>query len=227
MASALHHSPNVTIALVSNFFIYLSSLFHASFHTFSFTFLPSFLFPSSSIKLIWFINPSPLLLSYLSILLPLCKQSSNSSFNYLSFSNFFTNHYSLTSTLAILLMAALCSNRNKLIQELLQGRKFANQLQVLLHDEHKPFQQQQQQDGLVSSRQQELVLKILRSFTETLSVLSSCTTTKVAVSDNSDLLPNNSLNDSPCTDDRRLEDSGESKKRPAGSTYRRGCYKRK
>ncbi|XP_044461709.1 WRKY DNA-binding transcription factor 70-like [Mangifera indica] len=124
-------------------------------------------------------------------------------------------------------MAALCSNRNKLIQELLQGRKFANQLQVLLHDEHKPFQQQQQEDGLVSSRQQELVLKILRSFTETLSVLSSCTTTKVAVSDNSDLLPNNSLNDSPCTDDRRLEDSGESKKRPAGSTYRRGCYKRK
>ncbi|XP_031278916.1 WRKY DNA-binding transcription factor 70-like [Pistacia vera] len=130
-------------------------------------------------------------------------------------------------------MAALCSYRNKLIQELLQGQKFANELRLLLHDEHKPFQQQQQH-GLVSSHQQELAVKILRSFTESLSALSSGTTSELLVSDDRDyhqlqlLPPTNSSNGSPCTDDRRLEDSGESQKRPAFSNKdRRGCYKRK
>lgn len=124
-------------------------------------------------------------------------------------------------------MAALCSNRSKLIQELRQGQKFANQLQLTLHQDHKPFEQKH---GLVSSHQQELIVKILRSFNETLSVLSSGTSAELVVSKNHDhqqFPPTNSSNDSPCTDDRRWEDSGESKKGPASSKARRGCYKRK
>ncbi|XVF24311.1 hypothetical protein REPUB_Repub13aG0116800 [Reevesia pubescens] len=107
----------------------------------------------------------------------------------------------------------LSSNKKRVIQELVHGQECATQLQILFH---KPCEQ----DGRLSSAE-ELVQKILRSFDDTLSVLSSVDSAEV-VSQNQPTCND----DSPCCDDRRSEDSSESRKRPA-SKDKRGCYKRK
>ncbi|KAK9290778.1 hypothetical protein L1049_008956 [Liquidambar formosana] len=99
-------------------------------------------------------------------------------------------------------------DRKKVTQKIVQGQEFAKQLQILLS---KP----QIQDGLASF--EDLVAKILRSFTETLSIL-NC-----GDSDEVSQIP---AKRSPCWDGQKSEDSGESSK---SSTLkdRRGCYKRR
>ncbi|XP_022764430.1 probable WRKY transcription factor 70 [Durio zibethinus] len=105
----------------------------------------------------------------------------------------------------------LSSNKKRVIQELVHGQECATQLQILFH---KPSEE----GGRLSA--EELVHKILRSFDETLSVLSACDSAEVSHSQAT------SNGDPPCCDDRRSEDSSESRKRPV-SKDRRGCYKRK
>ncbi|KAL7229313.1 hypothetical protein ACSBR2_007921 [Camellia fascicularis] len=110
------------------------------------------------------------------------------------------------------------SNRKRAVEEMIKGRDVATQLQNLLQ---KPCGG----DGSVLA--EELVVEILRSFTQTLFLMSSCcdesgevcqipaTTTQVG---------------SPSCGggggDLRSVDSGESSKMPAVKD-RRGCYKRK
>lgn len=110
----------------------------------------------------------------------------------------------------------LSSSRERVIKELVQGHEFAAQLQIRLQKPCGNF------DGRFSSAG-ELVGKILRSFSETLSVISSSESAGGEICQNLA----SSLGDSACYDDRRSEDSGESKKRPATTKDRRGCYKRK
>lgn len=109
----------------------------------------------------------------------------------------------------------LSSSREKVIKELVQGHEFATQLQIRLQKPCGNF------DGRFSSAG-ELVGKILRSFSETLSVITSSESAGGEICQNLA----SSLGDSACYDDRRSEDSGESTKRPA-TKDRRGCYKRK
>lgn len=121
-------------------------------------------------------------------------------------------------------MGTLCSektSREKMAKELVKGKKFAHQLQFLLQ---KPFEE----DGLVSA--EDLVVKILRSFTQTLSVLGTTVTT--SCDDDHEKYQQQQANSCNVNSDdyrRRSEDSGESKKRPAAkdSVSKRGCYKRK
>nr|QWQ79542.1 WRKY transcription factor protein 24 [Zanthoxylum armatum] len=107
-------------------------------------------------------------------------------------------------------------SREKMVKELLKGKKFANQLQVLLQ---KPFEE----DGLVSA--EVLVVKILRSFTQTLSEVSSSSRSS------DDLDQNLQQKENCCNVDsnghRRSADSGESEKRLLGLKDKRGGYKRK
>ncbi|XP_022743380.1 probable WRKY transcription factor 70 [Durio zibethinus] len=105
----------------------------------------------------------------------------------------------------------LSSNKKRAIQELAQGQEFTTQLQILLH---KPSE-----EG-VSLLAMELAQKILRSFNQTISLLSSVDSAEVSKNQAT------SNDDSPCCDDRRSENSSESRKRPA-SKDRRGRYKRK
>ncbi|KAJ6877645.1 WRKY DNA-binding transcription factor 70-like [Populus alba x Populus x berolinensis] len=109
----------------------------------------------------------------------------------------------------------LSSSREMVIKELVQGHEFATQLQIRLQKPCGNF------DGRFSSAG-ELVGKILRSFSETLSVITSSESAGGEICQNLA----SSLGDSACYDDRRSEDSGESTKRPA-TKDRRGCYKRK
>lgn len=112
----------------------------------------------------------------------------------------------------------LSSSREKVIKELVQGHEFAAQLQIRLQKPCGNF------DGRFSSAGElELVGKILRSFSETLSVITSSESAGNEICQNLA----SSLGDCACYDDRRSEDSGESKKRPATTKDRRGCYKRK
>lgn len=120
-------------------------------------------------------------------------------------------------------MGTLCSEktcREKMVKELVKGKKLAHQLQVLLQ---KPFEE----DGLVSA--EDLVVKILRSFTQTLSVLGSTGITPCDDHEKYLQQQANSCNVDSGDNHRRSEDSGESKKRPAvkDGVSKRGCYKRK
>ncbi|GMY08391.1 putative WRKY transcription factor 70 [Fagus crenata] len=103
------------------------------------------------------------------------------------------------------------NSREKVIKELVEGREFATQLKTMLH---RPLELDA---SLLSA--EDLVSKILTSFTQTLSVLTS--------SESGEVHQNLAVShaDSHC-DDRRSEDSGESRKRPAPKD-RRGCYKRR
>ncbi|KAI3458425.1 hypothetical protein Pfo_015088 [Paulownia fortunei] len=93
------------------------------------------------------------------------------------------------------------AKRKRVIVELVKGKEIATQLRTLLH---KPVQDH----GPVSA--EELALQILRSFTETLSALSSCTESAQIAA----------------VDCGGSASSGESKKKP-GVKDRRGCYKRR
>ncbi|KAI6676051.1 hypothetical protein NL676_036847 [Syzygium grande] len=104
------------------------------------------------------------------------------------------------------------SSKSRAIAELLEGRELAFRLKTLLC---KPSGS----NGSVSA--DELVVKILRSFTESLSALSSCEESEVR----EDVSPQMGGFGSGC-DDQGSEHSGESRKRP-GLKDGRGCYKRR
>ncbi|KAK9283367.1 hypothetical protein L1049_011609 [Liquidambar formosana] len=103
-------------------------------------------------------------------------------------------------------------DRKKLMEELVQGREFAAQLQTIIR---KPFGDH----GSLSA--EELVEKMLRSFTETLSALNSSKSGEVCQ------IPETSHVGSPPSNDRVSEDSGESKKRSGLKDRRTGCKRRK
>ncbi|KAK4835069.1 hypothetical protein QYF36_004824 [Acer negundo] len=107
------------------------------------------------------------------------------------------------------------NRKNKAIEELVQGKEFAGQLQVLLLQ--KPFGG----DGS-SAAAEELAGKILRTFTETLSVLGGGGETTSSAGEVVE-----EEGDSLVSGGGRSEESGESKKRLMGPKGRRGCYKRK
>ncbi|KAL2526847.1 putative WRKY transcription factor 70 [Abeliophyllum distichum] len=100
-----------------------------------------------------------------------------------------------------ILSETLITKRKRLIGELVKGKKIAAQLQTLLH---KPLKN----NGSVSA--EDLTAKILRSFTETLSVLSSNETSQIYGGDTAV---------SACSE--------ESENKPAGVKDLRGCYKRR
>ncbi|XP_062155519.1 probable WRKY transcription factor 70 isoform X1 [Alnus glutinosa] len=99
----------------------------------------------------------------------------------------------------------LSNTRQKVIKELVQGQECATQLKTLLH----------------KTLEDQLVSKILRSFTESISVLTSFESGEVCQN-----LQAVSHADSHC-DDRRSEDSGESSRKRPASKDRRGCYRRR
>ncbi|OMO66745.1 DNA-binding WRKY [Corchorus capsularis] len=114
----------------------------------------------------------------------------------------------------------LPSNKKSLIEELVHGQECATQLQILFHKSVP-----KEEDGFRRLSAEELVQKILKSFNETISALSSSDSADV-VSQNQ--ATNYSTDDiSPCCDDRRSEDSSESRKKLSASKDKRGCYKRK
>ncbi|KAL2549935.1 putative WRKY transcription factor 70 [Forsythia ovata] len=98
-----------------------------------------------------------------------------------------------------ILSETLITKRKRLIGELVKGKKIGAQLQTLLKN-----------NGSVSA--EDLAVKILRSFTETLSVLSSNETSQI-YGDGGD------TGASACSE--------ESEKKPARVKDRRGCYKRR
>ncbi|KAF2319300.1 hypothetical protein GH714_014479 [Hevea brasiliensis] len=99
----------------------------------------------------------------------------------------------------------LSTNRVRVIKVLAQGQESATHLQLLLK---KPYGED------VFLLDDKLVVKIMRSFTEALSLLTS--------SDFVEILQNQTTSqvDSVCCDDRRSRDSGESKKRPTAKDRR-------
>ncbi|KAJ7965160.1 putative WRKY transcription factor [Quillaja saponaria] len=122
-------------------------------------------------------------------------------------------------------MGTICSDENlstkreRIITELVRGKEFASQLKALLQ---KPFGV----NGSPSVSAEELTVKILRSFSETLSVLTS--SDQSGVNEVCKNLAISCENDSPLAascNDRRSENSGESTKRSLAN--RRGSYQRR
>eukprot|EP00257_Ricinus_communis_P006030 XP_002520871.2 probable WRKY transcription factor 70 [Ricinus communis] len=108
----------------------------------------------------------------------------------------------------------LSANKERVAKELVQGQEFATQLQILLK---KPYGENC--FLTTEAHQYELLLKILASFTQALSLVTTCDS--VEVCQNLAASPA----DSVCCDDRRSENSGESRRKPTAN--RRGCYRRK
>ncbi|XP_058002451.1 probable WRKY transcription factor 70 isoform X2 [Hevea brasiliensis] len=106
----------------------------------------------------------------------------------------------------------LPSDRKKAIDELMKGREFAKQLKVVLCDSIG-------EDGSMPA--EDLVVKILNSFTSSLSILNRAETDEVSQ------FPASTHVGSPCWDGRKSEDSGESSKSTSTRKDRRGCYKRR
>ncbi|KAJ4971718.1 hypothetical protein NE237_004817 [Protea cynaroides] len=102
--------------------------------------------------------------------------------------------------------------RKKSIEELKRGRKFASELQIILRKctgDHG------------SVKAEELVAKILKSFTEALAILSSGESGEVCedlATVQAGLL---------CCDDQKTEGSGENRKRPASVDHPIGGYTRR
>lgn len=110
----------------------------------------------------------------------------------------------------------------RLTEELVEGMELTNQLKNIL-------EKQREEDGLVSA--DELVLKIWTCFTESLSVLKYSNNSVQSGGDEVCQIKSepSHLDHSHC-DERSLEDSSESQKRPAPASNirdRRGCYTRR
>lgn len=110
------------------------------------------------------------------------------------------------------------TKKKLLIKELLQGQEYATQLKFLLKNRVGLGS-----DGSASVK--ELAANVLRSFSETISVVTSegCNFDEVASEENGSLVS------ASCNDDVKSEDSSESKKRllPNNTKDRRGSYKRR
>ncbi|XP_045820094.1 probable WRKY transcription factor 70 [Trifolium pratense] len=107
-----------------------------------------------------------------------------------------------------------------LIKELIQGKEYATQLKFM-------FENHVDSNGSASVK--ELVCNVLRTFSQTISVMTSseaCNFDEVAQNHNSG--EDGSLVAASCNDDVKSEDSSESKKRLLPTTKdRRGSYKRR
>ncbi|MBA0572838.1 hypothetical protein Golob_000146 [Gossypium lobatum] len=104
--------------------------------------------------------------------------------------------------------------KKKVVKQLVEGQDYANQLQILLRNNNNNPSQQQQTEHHLSSTKEQLVDKILSSFNQTLSELTSVNVAS-------------SHNQTGSNDDQlvKSEDCSESRRpRPKG---KRGCYKRK
>ncbi|GMP51508.1 hypothetical protein CsSME_00017707 [Camellia sinensis var. sinensis] len=101
----------------------------------------------------------------------------------------------------------LSCDRKKAIQELIQGRELANQLRLILRN---PFSHRDE-----SAAAGDLLVKILGSFTDTISILNRTHEVSAQIQANS-----------PPSDARKFEDSDDSSK-TSGLKDRRGCYKRR
>lgn len=107
-------------------------------------------------------------------------------------------------------------NQRKAIDELIRdklirGREFANQLKVIFSDSIG--------DG--SARAEDLVVKVVNTFTSTLSILNGVESDEVSQ------FPASIHVGSPCYDGRKSEDSGESIRSTSKMRDRRECYKRR
>ena len=122
--------------------------------------------------------------------------------------------------------------RRKVINELVQGRELANRLQSLL----TRSTENDVSSDVVSA--EDLVMKIMDSFTNTLGMLKRNSFEPAAQDDPNDevldvvsqVQPCTSRVDSPCLDGRKSEDSQESCRSTSTTTNirdRRGCYKRR
>lgn len=127
--------------------------------------------------------------------------------------------------MSVILPETVSANKKKLlIKELLQGKEYATQLKLLLKN---PVCS----DGSPSVK--ELVANVLRSFSETISVMNStedCSLDEVAQNhvNHSGSGEHGSLVEVSCNDDLKSEDTSESKKRLSPTTKdRRGSYKRR
>ncbi|KAG5031655.1 hypothetical protein AAZX31_06G135400 [Glycine max] len=114
------------------------------------------------------------------------------------------------------------AKRKRVIRELVQGRDYATQLKFLLQKPIGP-------DGSVSAK--ELVANVLRSFAETLSVLTSSSEDSTSGHDHDDeviaqnlVISGEDASQVASINDPSSEDSTESRK---GSKDRRGSYKRR
>lgn len=109
------------------------------------------------------------------------------------------------------------SKKKLLVKELLQGQEYATQLKFLLKNRVGLGS-----DGSASAK--ELVDNLLRSFSETISVMTS-EACDFSVNNSEE---NGSLVSASWNDDMKSEDSSESKKRLLPNTKdRRGSYKRR
>jgi hypothetical protein len=108
----------------------------------------------------------------------------------------------------------LFGDRNKVLQGLIQGRESANQLRLILE---KPLG-----DDKSSIALDDLVTKILGSFTESISILNWRPIEEVF-----DRIPANTGGNSPSSGGRKYDESEESSKSTSAFKERRGSYKRR
>lgn len=108
----------------------------------------------------------------------------------------------------------LFDDRNKVLQGLIRGRESVNQLRLILE---KPLG-----DDKSSVAVDDLVTKILGSFTESISMLNWRPIKEVF-----DKIPANTGGNSPSSNGRKYDESEESSKSTSAFKERRGCYKRR
>lgn len=113
----------------------------------------------------------------------------------------------------------------RLIKEQLQGKEMATQLQILLH---KPAGEDGSSSTSSESLAKELAVKIVTTFTESLSLLMSGGADH-EVSGRINNVPESSHVDHSHCNDRSSEDSGESSRKRSPPAFKegRGCYKRR
>lgn len=99
---------------------------------------------------------------------------------------------------------SVANNLRKAAEELVRGKELTNRLQNIFLSKPNP------EDEPASA--EDIVKKILKTFTKSISILNSSKVDEVSQSPNCDV--------------RNSKDSGEGSKRP-GLKNRRGCYKRR
>lgn len=120
----------------------------------------------------------------------------------------------------------LVTSRKRVVDELMEGRELANQLQsVLANSDGAGGSSSSSSSSLTGLSAEDLVSKIMKSFSNTLSILNVVNEgDEVSVSDQ---IPAGSRVDSTCLDARKSEDSDESCRSTSTVKDRRGCYKRR
>lgn len=104
-----------------------------------------------------------------------------------------------------------------MVDELMEGRELANRLQSVIAKSEGTG------GGSSSLSAEDLVTRIMKSFSNTLSILNVNEGDEFSVSQ----IPAGSRVDSACLDARKSEDSEESCRSTSTAKDRRGCYKRR